>query len=267
MERGKLIVVDGLDGVGKGVVERALIEFEQKLGKAVFDSISFSKAHSKGLPELSDFWSPPDIHYHTIITAEPTYAGIGKVIREELTAKNGRTYSSEDQIQAFSLDREVLEKRVSRSARENGLTDLRSRCVASTLCYQSLKAEDEEKNTEKIRERILAHDGNRYQLEWAPDLLIIPTIGDIKELMERLHKRAESQKDDNSIFENIEFQGRLKGLYESEWLKNIFENHGTKVAYLDAGISVESSRTQSVAIYRHFLDTGEVHPNHRDLPK
>ena len=252
--KGIFVIVDGLDGIGKGEVERALIEYEQKLGRAVFDTISFSRANRKGLSELADFWNPPHTYFDTIVTAEPTYAGIGHTIRNEMIAKNGRDYSAEMQIQSYSLDRLVLMKRVVEPALLNGLRVLQSRSCASTLCYQTLKAMEEGKDSEEARRRILKHEGNKYQLEVVkPDLLIIPTIKDAAEVIKRLEERKSHRKDDKSIFDNLEFQSRLKPLYESVWLREIFEEHGTTVKYLDAGISPEETRAQAVEIYKNFL--------------
>jgi|TARA_Y100000310_G_scaffold51788_1_gene47669 thymidylate kinase len=252
--KGTFVVVDGLDGIGKGEIERALRSYEEVNGKAVFDSIAFSKANRKGLPELKDFWNPPKTYYDTIMTAEPSYAGIGHTIRSEIISNNGRDYSWVDQSQAYSLDRLTQMKRVVIPALENGLTVLQSRCMASTLTYQSLKANLEGKDEERIRSEILYQEGNRLQMENAPDLLIIPTIKDIDSLIKRIDSRRNNEKNDNCEFENVKFQEKLRPLYESYWLRDIFERYGTRVEYLDAGISVEESRNQAVEIYKNFLE-------------
>lgn len=253
--RGLFVVVDGVDGVGKGEVERTIISYEQKMGKKVLDTVAFSGAHSKGLPEPHDFWNPPDVHYHTLSTAEPTYAGIGHNIRFEMIAKNGRSYSSTAQIDAYSLDRIVQMKRVVIPALENGLNVIQARCCAATLAYQTLIAQDEGKSQKAVRKYILQKEGNRLQLEYAPNLLIIPTINDANELMRRLAERAKTAKDDNSIFENAKFQARLSKVFKSRWLKKVFEERGTRVEYLNAGISEQSTREQGLEIYKRFLDS------------
>lgn len=265
--RGIFIVVDGLDGIGKGEVERALIEYEQKCGKAVFDSVAFSKACSKGLPELADFWSPPNVHYNTIVTAEPTYAGVGHQIRGELIERNGRNYSPKTHIQAYSLDRLIQMTRVVIPALQSGLNVIQSRCCASTLCYQQLEGQEVDVDPQRVRRSILAEEGNRLQLRWTPDLLIIPTIDDVAKVVERIQARRATQKDDKSIFDNIEFQGRLKPLYESAWLRGIFEGAGTKVAYLNAGLSVADSRAQAVEIYKSFIENNGMIPAKYQSPK
>lgn len=258
--RGLFVVVDGLDGVGKAEVERALIAYEQKRGRAVFDVISFSRACRKGLPELSDFWNPPDVYFDTLITAEPTYVGLGHNIRFEMIANNGRNYSATDQIQAYGLDRLIQMTRVTLPALENGLNVIQSRCCASTLCYQAIVAEDEGQNPKKARSYILKQEGNKLQLRHSPDLLIIPVIKDEQGLVERLKERGVTRKDDDAIFENVQFQARLNPLYQSEWLKEIFESAGTRIEYLNAGISEQETRRQAVEIYIRFLSELRQNP-------
>jgi len=254
-KRGCFVVVDGLDASGKGEIERALVSFEQKNEKFTFDTISFCRAESKGLPELKDFWNPPIRQYHTIITSEPTYAGIGKTIRKEIIASNSRNYTTEIEIQSYSTDRLIQMMQVVIPALKNNLTVIQSRCCASTLAYQSLRAEDENKDVEAIKKLILEHEGNKLQMEWAPDLLIIPIIKDIDEIMRRIEERRAREKDDAAIFEKHEFQKRVNTIFQSDWLRELFESHGTTVKYLDANISPESTRQQAVEIYKQFLDS------------
>lgn len=255
--RGYFVVIDGLDGIGKGVVERALIEYEQKLGKAVFDTISFSRANRKGLPELVDFWNPPERFYDTLVTAEPTYTGIGHNIRNEIVAKNGRKYGAEVQMQAFAIDREIQMKRVVIPATENGLNVIQSRGLSASLTYQVQEAMKENPNATKreLWDKILSYEGNKLQLREHPiDLLIIPVIDSAEKVMERIRARKDYAKDDKTIFENPEFQEKLIPLFKDPELKSLFEQNGTRVEYLDAGISIEDSRRQAVEIYKKFLD-------------
>jgi thymidylate kinase len=254
-KKGFFIVIDGLDGIGKGEIERALITYEsEKLGRVVFDTVAFSKANRKGLPELQDFWNPPETYFDTIVTAEPTYAGIGHNIRKEITRNNGRKYTAEDEIQAYSIDRLIQMLRVVIPALKNNLRVIQSRSCASTLTYQTLRAIEEGKDPEKMKKRILEHEGNKLQLSWAPDLLIIPKIDNVEELIRRLKTRSLFEKHDDVIFENLKFQEKLAPLYTSTWLKEIFESHGSTVAYLDASISPEETRRQAIEIYKRFLD-------------
>ena len=69
--------------------------------------------------------------------------------------------------------------------------------------------------------------------------------------MTRLEKRSKS---DNSQYENVDFQIKLKPHYEGKVLRDIFEGAGTAVRYIDAGISVESTREQAVKIYQDLFE-------------
>jgi thymidylate kinase len=253
-ERGYSIVIDGLDGIGKGEVERAIIAYEQRLGRACFDTISFSRANRKGLPELKDFWNPPETYYDTIITAEPTYAGIGHSIRNEMIFNNDRNYPVESTIQGYSIDRLIQMKRLVIPALDSGLREIRSRCFLSTDIYQVQQAIDQGKDPVKIKKMIRNHPGTKIELEYAPDLLIIPTIDDAQKVIERLKERGLTRKEDNSIFDNLQFQEKLKPRYEEPSVRELFEKYGTRVEYLDAGISPESTRKQAIKIYKDFLE-------------
>jgi len=254
-KRGIFVVVDGLDSSGKGEIERALVQFEQKYGKAVFDTISFSRGCRKGLPELSDFWAPPERYFDTIVTAEPTYAMIGAAIRDEIVRDNRRVYSPRAEIQAYSLDRLVNMQRIVIPALENGLTVIQSRCLASTITYQLLRAEEEGYDKEKIKEEILDQEGNKLQLlQYPPDLLMIAVLDDINKIIKRLEERKKYIKDDRSIFDNINFQKKLDSLYRSNELKMFFENHGTRVEYIDTSKTVDKTKKQVVHIYQRFLE-------------
>jgi thymidylate kinase len=191
------------------------------------------------------------------MTAEPTWCGIGKIIREEITKKENRDkYSVDARIQAYSLDRLIQISKVIIPALENGVNVIQARGVASTLCYQLQEAIDKNLSSEEIKTKILNQEGNKLQLgEYSPDLLIIPTINNPEELMRRLEERAKHSKEDNSMYENLKFQAKIKPLYESEWLKDLFEKSGTIVKYLDAGKTEADTRRQAVDIYKEFLQS------------
>lgn len=250
MRRGWFAVVDGLDGIGKGVVEQAVRNYiVERFGCGIFDTVGFSKGR-KRMAELSDIFDIPEFRGHTVVTAEPSYAWIGRAIRDEII-KKGNNYSVEAEIQSYSLDRLVQMRRIVIPSLESGLNVLQNRCFVSTLCYQCVRAEEEGMDLYKVRAVILNHEATKLQCRYRPDLLVIPTIKDVNELVKRLEER---DKKDNSRFENAEFQGKLKPHYGSSWLKDFFENYGTRVAYLDAGISEEDTRRQTVEIFSAFLD-------------
>jgi len=259
MKKGKFIVIDGLDGVGKGVLESELIGFYEDSGRRVFDSISWCKAHPGERPDVSLLNG-----YDAVLTAEPTYSGLGLDIRRTLIAnKNKGKYLSGTLLRSYGLDREIQMKGLVVPAVERGFDDIQSRSLITSLCYQTLNAEDEGRDPVKVRQEILDNPGNVYQLKHAPDLMIIPTIGNIDELIRRLGVR---DKKDDAIFEKKEFLERAKGQYESGWVREILEGVGCSVAYLDAGISIESSRRQVRELYNGWISTGKILDRYSKIP-
>lgn len=246
--KGLFTVVDGLDGIGKGVIESELILM---LEQPVFDSVQWCKENQGLRPSINLLEN-----YKSVLTGEPTYSLLGRDIRNYLIAKKNKgKFSAEELIQAYSIDRHIQLVEFIVPAIEAGYNIVQSRSFATTLCYQTLNAQDEGRSVEETKKQILNHPGNKYEIENAPDLLIIPTIANIEKLINRLNSR---DKKDDAIFENEIFLKRAKPFYESSWLKEIFENSGTKVAYLDAGISIESTKEQAKEIFTNFLKSGNV---------
>ncbi|MEK6826696.1 MAG: hypothetical protein AABX90_03635, partial [Nanoarchaeota archaeon] len=98
---------------------------------------------------------------------------------------------------------------------------------------------------------LLSIEGNKFQLENGPSLIIIPTINNTEEVIKRLTLRL---KNDNSKFEKLEFQKKLKPLYESKWLKDLLESNNIKVRYLDVGNSLESTRNQAITLWKEHTE-------------
>jgi dTMP kinase len=243
--KGKLIVLEGLDGIGKGTQVSALTDLFESEGKKVFDIHNFWTQyhfHPQFDSSLKKYYK--DINsFDVLILAEPTYVGAGRSIREEAICENDRRYSALSTAQLYAIDRLVLDKRVTLPALNAGKIVIKSRSVVSSLVYQPVQAQ--EKGEKLTIEDVLALEGNTFAMRHSPNLLVIGTIKNPDELIKRL---AEREKKDDAIFENINFQLKIKPHYESKWLKDLFEKEGTKVEYLDAGISVESTKEQVVRI-------------------
>ena len=78
------------------------------------------------------------------------------------------------------------------------------------------------------------------------DYLVVPTVNNFDELMERLKLR---DKKDDCIYENLDFQKRLKEAYESDEFKRVFMEKGVNLEYMDAGVSLYFSKQQARAFY------------------
>lgn len=221
---GKFIIIDGLDGSGKSLIVNGLAEHLKAKGKKVFELKEFWKT-SHSLPEPEELES-----YDVIISAEPTYSMVGVAIREEIIKKNQRDYSALATATAFSLDRLVLYKRLIIPLLEGGKTIIQDRSVTTSIVYQPIQAEPLSLG------KVLGLEGNKLALEYRPDLLIITDVR-AEVCIERLGGRE--HKKDNAIFENLAFQKKAYKRFKSKWFRKLFEERGSKVAYLDANKSKE----------------------------
>lgn len=257
MEESKMLqlqknftMIDGLDGVGKGTAIRAIVDFCVSLGKRPLDLDEFWKINHFH-PDFENLASTyyVDINsFDFVISSEPTYCGIGRAIREEVISKSSRKYSARSTAECYSLDREILYKRVLLPALANGKIVIQSRSVSTSLAYQYLQAKENGEDFSK--ESIMGLEGNDFALSYPFGLFIIPTIKDVASLMQRLQNR---EKKDDCAFENIDFQLKLKEIYESEEYRSIFESRETKIEYIDAGVSIEETKRQAVQAFREYL--------------
>ncbi len=242
-KKGRLIVVDGIDGVGKSVFINTFIEEAKKDGKKIFD--------------VHKFWqnnpfhpSPQEIinNFDVAITSEPTFVGTGKLIREELIAKNQRDYSPSSVAEAYALDRRILYEQLLIPLLEAGIDVYQSRSFSTSIVYQQQNALD---LGQKLSVKdILAIPGNKFCYEHPISFLVILTIVDVQEAIRRSQQR---EKDDNCEFENLDFQLKIKKHFESPEFQHIFEQKGTKLVYLDAGKTLEYSQQQAKDFYRNNL--------------
>lgn len=228
-------MVDGLDGSGKGVAVTALREWAVSKGMKVLDLREYWK-NNEGFPNIDE--------YDAIVSAEPTFTGTGKKIREKLI-KNGSTATEKEISEAFSEDRLELYKKIIIPALNAGKHVFQERGVISSLVYQPLR-----ENNYSLEE-IKNLEGNKFCLEHSPDLLVI-TIVDPEVVIERLGKR---EKADDAIYEKLDFQKKIKEIYESKWLKSLFESKGSKVVYLDTNPpkTVEDTKKRIVEIFEGII--------------
>jgi thymidylate kinase len=256
LNKGKFIVIDGLDGIGKSVVLDSIVDYLRNKGQRVLDLHEYWDEHGFHPDFDNQVNGHPNPYYvdlndyDVIYSSEPTHVGIGKVIRQEVIAQNGRPYPANLTAECYSTDRLVLYQRVILPALNAGKTVIQSRSVSTSIVYQPIQSEVQKENFLSIDE-ILSLPGNKLALDNAPDLLIIPTIKNVNILFERLAGR---EKDDNCNFEKIQFQERVKPLFEGKKLRKIFEKRGSAVKYLDAGISIESTKKQAVDLYKEVLE-------------
>ncbi len=247
MAKGYFIMVDGLDGSGKGTVVSAFKEHFEKEGKKIFDLREYWK-EKNDIPEIDEV-----MEYDVICSSEPTFSMVGKVIREEIVRTNNRKYSGMSTAQAFALDREILYKKLIIPARKAGKIILQERGITTSLVYQPVQ-------NEKIQLReIIGIPGNKLAIKNSPDVLILVNV-EPEVAIERLNNR---DKKDHAIFENVVFQRKVQTRFESDWLKKLFSHYNCKVLYLDTNppLTVEDTKNSVVEISEKLSDKKTTNRN------
>lgn len=231
------IMVDGIDGSGKSTLVSTWKKYLSDQGNAIFDLKDFLKEKDH-FPSVSEFKS-----YDFIFSAEPTYTGIGKVIREELIRQNN-SYSADAIAQAYSLDRLILYKKNIIPLIEDKKIIIQDRGISSSLAYQTSQ------NKTLSFETILEMPGNKLAMEYCPDhLIIVKTSAEVA--IQRLNTRLDKQ--DNSIFEKQDFLKKLASQFESEQYQNIFKEHGTQIHYLSGEEKIDIMREQAINLLKTIL--------------
>ncbi len=233
------IIIDGIDGSGKSTIVQVWKDYLTGQGNAIFDLKHYWQTTGK-YPELDELKS-----YDFIFSCEPTYTGIGKVIREELV-KTGTNYPPRAIVEAFSLDRLVLYKKMILPLLANGKIIIQDRSVGTSLAYQHLQ------NPEFTYEKIAEFPGNELALANRPDHFIIPKIS-AEKAAARLSSRFE--KNDNAIFEKLDFLKKAAGIFYSDEYQKIFTDRGTKVHYLNAENEIDIMKQEATDLLKKLLNS------------
>lgn len=231
------IMIDGIDGSGKSTVAQIWKDYLASQGNAIFDLKHYWQTSGK-YPELHEMKN-----YDFIFSCEPTFAGMGKVIREELI-KNGANYPPRAIVEAFSLDRLILYKKIIIPLLNSGKAVIQDRGVSTSLAYQSIQ------NKEFTFEKIAEFPGNKLALENRPDYLIIAKIPADKALA-RLHERSE--KKDDAVFEKLDFQIKAAAIFYSEEYQKIFTERGTQVRYLNTDAEIDIMKQEAVELLKKLI--------------
>ncbi len=229
------IMIDGIDGSGKGVATDAVRDFLVKQGKKLLDLRSYWKEHD-GFPDISS--------YDAIIATEPTFTNIGYKIRFDMVQNKGK-YTNKEIAIAYSDDRKELYEKVVVPAKQQGKTVVQERGVVASLVYQPLMSGLD-------LDFVMKLDGNAFCLKHLPDILIIAKV-DPAVAIQRLAGR--NHKQDKAIFEKLDFLKKLEKVYESAWLKDFMEKKGTKVFYIDTNPprAVEDTKNDAIKIVKSAM--------------
>lgn len=235
---GGFVVVDGIDGSGKGVVMSVFRRWAEEQNLKILDLVEYCKK-KKILPE------PEEIKYYdAIFSSEPSYAFMGRAITEEIIADNKRDYSVLSTAWAFALDREILYNRVLIPAIKQGKFIFQESGVVTSIVYQPVQGRIPLKE-------IVDMPGNKLALRYSPNLLIITKV-EPKVVISRLRQHG---KLEGAIFRKLNFLRKVDERYSSLWLKNLFERFQAKVHYIDTNPPkpIEETKREALDIWEEFL--------------
>jgi thymidylate kinase len=227
--KGKLVIVDGPDGAGKSLIMDALAGWAE--GRRVLDIRRFARDHGR-LPSAQEF-----ADYDVILSCEPTLAGIGKTIKEELI-RGGKKYSPLSIAHAFAIDREILYRTVIVPALDSGKLVFQERGVLTSFVYQPVQIHIG-------LSELMNLPGNRLALKYAPSFVIICFV-EPEKLLSRLG--TESQ-----IFEELSFLRKVDQRYKSEWLQAMFSKLGTKFVFLDTSGTEADTKEKALKLWQAFI--------------
>lgn len=212
------IIVDGLDGSGKSTVTTAWREMFAARGKKIFDAVAFEKTQGR-IPTIVDAGDA-----EVIVSAEPTYAGVGKYVRNVLI-KTDSGATAREITEGFSEQRRELYEALIIPAIERGLLIIQDRGITSSLCYQAGMS------VEITEDFVAALPGNQLAIERRPDYVIICDVpADVA--MKRLGGR--SDKMDEAIFERRDHMERVAARFSADSWKEYLRRSGTQFVNFNA---------------------------------
>ena len=233
-----IITLSGKAGSGKSTIVKSVKQYLTESGNAIFDMTKYWHENGKH-PDLSEMKS-----YAFIFTCEPTYASVGKIIREELINKN-KNYEAEAIAQAYSLDRLILYKNLIIPLLEQNKCIIQDRGISTSLAYQPAHS-----NTMSIKD-VSALPGNKLALEHRPDHLIITDVNP-EIAMERISGRTDKQ--DDAVFEKLGLLRKIHNVFNSKEYKKAFESRGTTLHKLSSEQKIDIMKQEAVNLFKKLTN-------------
>lgn len=233
---GRFIMIDGIAGSGKSTILRAVQNWAESCGHKIFRLSDWQDVAPPKFEQVSDF----DVYF----TYEPTRSWIGRAIRYELSRADD-PYGGEELAHAFALDRQMMYKRLIIPALLAGKTIIQDRGVSTSLVYQPIMP-----NSVPI-EIVKNLPGNKLALKYAPNALIIAKLS-AEEAFERISNRDDESK---GVFGELEFLKKIETRFEEQWIKDLFESHGTKLCQIDMSGTIDETSVQAQQLIEKILST------------
>lgn len=230
-------MVDGIDGCGKSTIVNCWKQFLKENGNPLFDLKNYWQTNH-AYPKPAEIKS-----YDFIFSAEPTYVGIGEIIRQELINQNN-DYPAQAIAEAFSLDRLILYNKIILPLVKDEKCIIQDRGISTSLAYQSIQSA--ELNLQKVANLI----GNRLAISNRPDWLIIVDT-EPETCIARLQARME--KTDNAIFEKLEFLKKLQIQFKNMEYQKIFAERGCKIIYLNGNEKIDIMKKEAIKLLQQII--------------
>lgn len=231
------IMLDGIDGSGKSTILNYWKEEIVNSGNAIFDLKKYWLDTGR-YPDLSEIKA-----YDFIFSCEPTYTGIGNVIRDELVKDNA--YPAEATAEAFSLDRLILYHKIIIPLLKDNKCIIQDRGLSSSLAYQTTQSNN------LTDQYILNLPGNILALKYRPDYLVLSDLSPDKAI-QRIDDRT--GKKDEAIFEKLDFLTLLDIKYKSSDFRSHFINASTEIIDLPTDTEIDIMKEQSISLLRRILN-------------
>ncbi len=224
---GKFVIVDGIDGSGKGAVMDAFREWTEEKELSSIDVSEYCRKHET-FPDISE--------YDVVFSKEPTQNYVGRAISEEFI--KDRSYSVTSTAWAFALDREILYKKVIIPALKADKFIFQERGITTSLVYQPVQGRITLKE-------LIGIPGNRLAIKNQPDLVIVTKV-EPKVVIQRMRVSGKLGSD---RFSELNFQRKIDQRYSSPWLRKVFSD---KIRYIDTNPPNTVSDTKKKAIEYAF---------------
>ena len=248
--RKNLLICDGIDGSGKGVISKTIGEWAVDKNMPVFNATQFSI--DKGVNPNWEDAKKVIGDGGMLLVAEPTHAEMGSVVRGQLI-KNGSKHSVLSTAYSYSLDREILFMELVGPAIEAGVLVVLDRGVLTTQVYQPVQGEMfEGYERESIFGLIRGLPGNQYEMDFVPGLIILPEV-DVDIAQGRLKER---DKDDNALFEKHKFQAEVAKVYSSGRIEDWYKRRGSKIIHMpqNKGEGPEVTQRRTLEIWNDYFE-------------
>lgn len=201
--KAKFIMVEGIDGTGKGYIVDTIVNLLMKKGLTVYD-LRKKEGELSYLPLFEEL-----CEFEVFVYKEPPDFGIGKDLRLEILRRGKEEYNARTHAYAFSVSREVLYKRLVIPALKNLKLVVAERGFISSIVYQPLFSQFLKDDEILSPDFVLSLEGNKIAIQNPPNLVLVADC-DVNTALDRITER---DRDNKSLFETREMLEKSREIY------------------------------------------------------